>query len=96
MDEGRLLNINTTANQGDKIMTKRNDKMTVCGITYRFTVLERMDGSGPAFEATRYAAVTIGTDEDGDENRDTISRHATLAEAVAAAADAKHEFISNL
>jgi len=69
-------------------------KFRVNGVDYRFTVLERLDGKGPAFEANRFSAVVIGTDDDGDEDREVISRHATLAEATAAVEAAKSEFLS--
>ena len=57
--------------------------------SYRFTVLEQI---GCAIESVKFHAVLVTTDEVGDEDRKTISRHGSEDEAWAAVVIADKEF----
>jgi hypothetical protein len=67
-----------------------------CEMAYKFTVRERLDGSGPAFDRTRFQAVQINKQMFGDNdlNVESLSRHPTFDEAMAAATTAENDFLA--
>jgi hypothetical protein len=63
------------------------------GISYHFSVRERMGELSEVGKARKFSAVQIGTEEDHGEDIQTFSYHPTFEEANEAAIDAEKEFL---